>query len=261
MGVLKPMSNFILNLFRALVRPILRILPSKTTVRILNGNLRGTRWLLDSHVLSCAFGSYERSIQNLINTFARGSTFSFDVGAHVGFHTLSLSKAVGPSGKVFAFEPNPQNLAKLRTHLHINMITNVEVFGIALSDISDISSFEFAAHSAEGRLGAGSYHVATFRLDDLSVLEGFQGRRLFFKVDVEGAEYKFLTGARGVLGRNDCIFLISMHGVEQLKQCLQLMSQHGYFPAWASKFKSVYEIDSLADVLFLRGAGVSECVV
>lgn len=36
---------------------------------------------------------------------------AYDVGSHIGIITLFFSKAVGESGKVVSFEPNPETLA------------------------------------------------------------------------------------------------------------------------------------------------------
>jgi FkbM family methyltransferase len=40
---------------------------------------------------------------------------------------------VGPSGKVLAFEPNPNNLRNLRRHIAVNSIRNVEIIDAAVS--------------------------------------------------------------------------------------------------------------------------------
>src|SRR6201999_566014 len=57
-----------------------------------------------------------------------------DIGAHRGFHSLLFSKKVGPSGKVIAFEPSPQEAKRLRTNLRMNRCTNVQVNQYALGE-------------------------------------------------------------------------------------------------------------------------------
>src|SRR5262245_22436384 len=38
---------------------------------------------------------------------------AFDIGAHLGLHTVLLSHLVGSNGRVYAFEPNPRVLPVL----------------------------------------------------------------------------------------------------------------------------------------------------
>jgi ubiquinone/menaquinone biosynthesis C-methylase UbiE len=56
---------------------------------------------------------------------ARGSTAA-DVGAGSGYMTVKLSGRVGPTGKVYANDIQPEMLALLRTRLTREKITNVE---------------------------------------------------------------------------------------------------------------------------------------
>jgi hypothetical protein len=57
-----------------------------------------------------------------------------DVGANLGLYSLLISRAVGPSGKVYAFEPVPEIFARLKEHIALNNATNVIPVPIALSD-------------------------------------------------------------------------------------------------------------------------------
>ena len=50
---------------------------------------------------------------------------ALDLGANIGHHTLILAKLVGDTGKVFAFEPAPENVALIRKSIKINNINNI----------------------------------------------------------------------------------------------------------------------------------------
>jgi ubiquinone/menaquinone biosynthesis C-methylase UbiE len=58
-------------------------------------------------------------------TIAKGAVVA-DVGAGSGYMTVLLSRRVGPTGKVYANDIQPQMLALLRTRLTRENITNVE---------------------------------------------------------------------------------------------------------------------------------------
>jgi len=44
----------------------------------------------------------------------------WNIGAHIGFFTLILSRLVGPEGGVIAFEPNPEVRKRLVEYLSLN---------------------------------------------------------------------------------------------------------------------------------------------
>jgi tRNA/tmRNA/rRNA uracil-C5-methylase (TrmA/RlmC/RlmD family) len=48
-----------------------------------------------------------------------------DLAANIGYFTSLFSKLVGEQGKVFAFEPNPDNFALLQRNVEVNNCTNV----------------------------------------------------------------------------------------------------------------------------------------
>ncbi len=57
---------------------------------------------------------------------------AYDVGAFEGVVTFCLSRAVGATGRVVAFEPNLSNVARLRENVAINGFENVEIREVAL---------------------------------------------------------------------------------------------------------------------------------
>jgi len=119
----------------------------------------------------------------------------FDIGAYIGDTALWFSKAVGPQGKVYAFEPEPSNFAKLKANLERNKVTNVIPLQLALSETEG----EMQVSSAAGlslitQTGTGlSVKVTTI---DRFVETNKLPRVDFMKMDVEGHELKVLAGAR-----------------------------------------------------------------
>jgi len=118
-----------------------------------------------------------------------------DIGAYVGDTTLWFSKAVGPQGKVYAFEPEPRNFEKLKANIERNKITNVIPLQLALSENEgEIQVASGAGSSAIIQAGAGtSVKVTTI---DRFVKTNKLPRVDFIKMDVEGHELKVLASAR-----------------------------------------------------------------
>lgn len=98
------------SLVGRLLRWPLRFIPPELVVPILQGKLKGRKWVVGSSKHGCWLGSYEYHKRRLFEQLIRPGDTVFDIGAHVGFYTLLASILTGPAGRVFAFEPLPRNL-------------------------------------------------------------------------------------------------------------------------------------------------------
>ncbi len=70
-------------------------------------------------------GSYERYETNLFKSMLTPGMKVIDVGANVGYYTLIAARAVGPTGRVFAFEPDPGNYELLLRNIELNGYRNI----------------------------------------------------------------------------------------------------------------------------------------
>src|SRR6185369_3924685 len=61
----------------------------------------------------------------------------FDIGANIGLHSILLSKLVGPSGRVCAFEPNSELFPALSCT--IAQLGNATLYPFALSNTTNES--------------------------------------------------------------------------------------------------------------------------
>jgi FkbM family methyltransferase len=66
------------------------------------------------------FGAFELETAHAYRRLITPGAVVVDVGANIGAHALQLAKAVGPTGRVFAFEPTDFAFAKLRRNLELN---------------------------------------------------------------------------------------------------------------------------------------------
>lgn len=64
-------------------------------VPVLQGSLRGRKWIVGSSNHGCWLGSYEWKKQRLFTRTVSSGDVVFDIGAHVGFYTLLASVLVG----------------------------------------------------------------------------------------------------------------------------------------------------------------------
>lgn len=195
---------------------------------VLQGPLRGARWVVGAMNHGCWLGSYERAKQQLFSEQVKPGAVVYDIGANAGFYTLLAARLAGPTGRVYAFEPVPANIARLRRHLSLNRTSNVEVLELAVSDAAGEALFDDAPGYAVGRLSAaGRLLVKTDTLDQL-VASGRLAAPDCLKIDVEGAEASVLRGARQVLEEHRPVVFLATHGPVAHEEATAVLLSLGY---------------------------------
>lgn len=210
------------------LRISLKILPSNMKMPILQGHLRGSRWIVGSGNHGYWLGSHEYAKRRLFEKIISKGSIVFDIGAHVGFYTLLASKLVGSAGIVFAFEPMPRNLFFLKEHLSLNRCTNVSVIEAAVSNRTGTTLFDEGPHHSMGHISTqGSLTVKMVSLDEL-VLRGEIPVPDYVKIDVEGAELLVLTGAKTLLRSNHPAIFLDTHGHDIHRKCCGFLTSLNY---------------------------------
>jgi FkbM family methyltransferase len=226
------------------VRLPLRFVPNNRTVRVFGGINKGSRWITGSGPThGCWLGNYEADHAIALPRIITPGSIAYDVGANVGFYTLALSRLVGESGHVFAFEPAARSVYFLRRHLELNNIGNVTVVQTAIADRTGLVSFDGWRVGTEK-----SYVVPTMSLDEF-VAAGHPPPS-FIKMDIEGVEKLALEGATSLLSKGNIAWLLATHSVELRIECRALMEQFGYH---FERFDSPEDPGELGDFLAFPG--------
>src|SRR5215468_7512792 len=84
--------------------------------------------------LGYVLGTAEPYLQRIIRRYVSPGDTVYDVGANLGYVSLSLAKRVGPKGRVFAFEPLPANIESFRRTIEASRLTTVTLLDAAASD-------------------------------------------------------------------------------------------------------------------------------
>jgi len=145
-----------------------------------------------------------------------------DVGAHIGYFTLLFADLVGKRGKVFAFEPHPENFKLLERNIKLNGFQNVILEQKAVSDkngednlyISKDDSGDHRLYPSDERT---SIKVKTVRLDDY--IKNFKTKVDFVKIDTEGKEPFIIQGMREILAVNSQMKMIVEYLPAGLERC------------------------------------------
>lgn len=178
-------------------------------------------------------GAWEVEMQEALIGALREGANVYDVGSHVGFMALSAARAVGPGGRVFAFEPDPENRARLIHHVERNGFANVEVVPRAVWSHAGTVGFTRASTDAAGLQGRASEaggDVEAVTLDEFALDHPAPD---VVKIDVEGAELEVLGGARRVLAEHRPTVLCEIHleaggHAERLPEVTRLLEDAGY---------------------------------
>jgi FkbM family methyltransferase len=149
--------------------------------------------------------SYESALSQRLVSACRPGDVIWDVGANVGHYSVSFSDWVGPRGRVFAFEPSPVNLSRLRAACQGR--TNIEIREFGLSDKAGPAIFLEGSDSlnttsrvlAPGDAPARQTTQVELRAGAEIIDSGDADLPNVLKIDVEGHELSVLEGLSAVL--------------------------------------------------------------
>ena len=151
-----------------------------------------------------ANGSYEPFQANLLFELGKVSNTFLDIGSNVGFYTNSIA-TINMEISVHAFEPNPDVYKSLLNNLSLNDLvgSRISTHNIGVSDVSVNDALFFVPkytgtgggslqdlHPEEGVAEQKSVNLR--RLDEIELGTSVD----LIKIDVEGAEFAALTGAK-----------------------------------------------------------------
>lgn len=155
---------------------------------------------------------------DLIGEFVSRGDWVLDIGANIGHYTSLFSEAVGPMGRVIAFEPIPDTFALLAANSRLFAHRNVTLLNVALSDGSHVASM------TTPRWASGIDNLYASRIDGNAVGQcvfccSVDGLRLperisLAKIDVEGHELAVLRGMRQLVERDRPVLIVEASSPE-----------------------------------------------
>lgn len=194
-----------------------------------------------SHVLIRMYlkGAHEPGLTKLAHRILKPGMTAIDCGALYGYHTFIFAKLVGPTGRVYSFEPIAENWRYIERGIQKNRFRNVVLIKKAVSDINGLVKFFLAkkdagVHSIYEVAGGGAWtEIGAGRLDD--ILKDHSAPIHFVKMDIEGAELKALRGMPRIIRENPALKMaVELHrNIDQLpdtsmKLLLEELRKHGF---------------------------------
>lgn len=185
-------------------------------------------------------GSFEPDEMKRFSTLVEPGEVCIDIGANIGTHTINLASAVGPSGKVIAFEPIRKNALLVELNCYLNGLENVTIEGNPLSDTSGkiLSPTMPEADSAYAFFSEGDgVGKRSVTLDEYCSAKGINAVH-FVKIDVEGAEMRVLRGGANLFSSEGRPRVVVIEVVaeylgrfgDSVSDLVDFMDSHGYKP-------------------------------
>jgi FkbM family methyltransferase len=160
---------------------------------------------LDRDDRSIWLNAYEPWVHQVLRESLRPGMVTWDVGAYIGYYVLLMNRLTG--APVLAFEPSADNVRRLRQHLEINGVHDVEVVQKAVSD-SD-APLGFVAAGEWGTLRDDGVVIECTTLD--AMLAEHASPQLVL-MDIEGAEDRALLGGRRLVEEIRPTWVLELHG-------------------------------------------------
>lgn len=191
------------------------------------------------HHIAMQQGTFEPEETRLFKSIFKMADVFIDVGANIGFYSC-LAKQNGLH--VITIEPLEKNLDYIYKNFLANNWNGMEVLPVGLSDKIGIATI-FGGSSTGPSLipnWAGSSklfqkNIALTTLD--RILDGsLAGKQIFIKVDIEGAEYNALLGAKKTM-------VLSPKPVWVIEICFHEFYPEGHNPYFQKTFELFWNND------------------
>lgn len=179
-------------------------------------------------------GDAEVAVQAALAERLRHGMVFYDLGANIGLFTLIAARIVAETGKVFSFEPDPENAARLRRNVAHNQFQNVTV--VEAGVWSSSGNFNFVQNGASSPdHGCGTFvpkdnqnqgaSIPCVSLDDFCRTAPPPDA---IKCDVEGAEIEALRGAANILQSRHPWIVCEMHSPANDQAAREFLAALGY---------------------------------
>jgi FkbM family methyltransferase len=174
----------------------------------------------------------ERDTMELFAKLVPRDSTIIEIGAHIGYVAQYLSMLTGPHGKLYCFEPSPENLPYLRVNASQSSRENIFIVEAAAGDRDGTAPFFYETITGQNSTVASDFSgfEVNTRFNGLSAeyqtctvpmrrLDSFLAEHSihpgFIKIDAEGGELSILSGMPETLSHGPRLMVeINTHHAE-----------------------------------------------
>ncbi len=181
------------------------------------------------------YGEFSEGETDLFRQILQPGMTVVEAGANIGAHTVAIAQAVGPAGRVLAFEPQRGMFQILCANLALNRLEQVEPHWAAVGSapgeilvprLDPNTANNFGGLSmTEGHAAGDKVRLVTLDSFDLPALH-------MLKIDVEGMEAEVLRGARATITRHAPIIYAGNDRADRSPGLITLLQEMEYRMYW-----------------------------
>jgi FkbM family methyltransferase len=189
-------------------------------------------------------GEHEPGVQSALAAMVRPGDVVYDVGAHLGSLTLGAARIVGTSGRVVAFDGDPENVERLRENsLRNHFGDRTQPVHAAVWSHRSETGIPFrrgknqplhGGVEADGQrsvLGDGEIiSVPVTTLDDFAAAGGMPPQLV--KIDVEGGEHEVLRGGASLFAKQRPLLIVEVHHQQAADKVGAWLLEFRYSAEW-----------------------------
>jgi FkbM family methyltransferase len=180
------------------------------------------------------YGEFSEGEADLFRRIVRPGMVVVEVGANIGAHTVLLAQLVGPSGRVWAFEPQRIVFQTLCANVALNSLTNVDCRHAAVGEEPGeivVPLIDYRRDNNFGGLSLGDYREG--ERVPVVTLDRFDLRQChLLKIDVEGMEQDVLAGARATIARCRPLLYVENDRLDKSSALIRMIDALGYDLYW-----------------------------
>lgn len=211
---------------------------------------------LEQSIDSCIYytGQYEPAIVETMRRLIPAGGIAIDVGAHTGYHTLTMATCVGPKGRVIAFEPTAWAFERLQANVELNRsaMPQIELLHLGLSNEVQENRPQkvLCGFRLDGK-EVSAQDVLSFTALDRYVADCSLPRLDFIKSDTDGWEAQVFEGAAKTLDRFHPHIGFELHPDalalrgRSAKEVLGMLKSHGYRLFRPGTLEEFSDLDSM----------------
>ena len=202
-------------------------------------------------VVQRRFGMFEPWSFSVCDRVAKPGMVVVELGACYGALTIHLSRLVGPTGRVYAFEPFPKYYSILCRNVALNQLDNVECINLAIAPRGvERIDFDSAAINPYGSLGEisgyqyptppvvpGAGDARRDRVPCMTLPDFMDSRNISMDLlfmDVEGCEVGVVADVEPVLracGARPIVYMethAQFYGFAERDRMREVLTESGY---------------------------------
>ena len=176
--------------------------------------IEGRKMFLDEHdSLKLSIYPYVVEQTEFFKKNIKEGDVVLDLGAHIGYFTCLFAQLVGESGKVFSFEPEPNNFKLLKKNVEVNGYKHVTIEQKAVSDVKSTIKMYISNSPKDHRIydthdGKKAIEIESVKLDEY--FKDFNKKINVIKSNIQGADFAAFQGMKSIIEKSKSNIILAL---------------------------------------------------